>query len=458
MPANDQTKETRRSTLLSLRHLFLPLLLIALVISACQAEEDPTEETTATVNPTATVSPTATATPVAEQPAQATDREMRPDAPEYAMRGEFGVGYQAMTIAGNDGERTIEVSAWYPAVIPSGTDLNIGYDVDFKDTTWSPETAPVVYGKALAGAEADDSSGPYPLVVLSHSFTGSAAGYSSLAEHYASHGFIVLAPEHAEQFDETMGDLWTALIDRPADVTRTLDFAEELAASDGAFAGLIDMDSVAVVGHSYGGYTALAMAGAQYDLEAFNNRCADITEEDTEFFLCMALMPNEENMADRAGLDTMPEGLWPSFGDTRVKAIVPMAGDSYLFDQAGLSKITVPVMAMGGTNDFGTPYDWGAKPTFEHASSERKALVGLIGAEHMIFATPCERQPWMSEHPANAYFCFDPVWDTFRAQDLIHHLSTAFLLETLKGDEVAAGALAPEAVWFPGIEYSTTAQ
>jgi hypothetical protein len=90
--------------------------------------------------------------------------------------------------------------------------------------------------------------------------------------------------------------------------------------------------------------------------------------------------------------------------------------------------------------------------------SERKALVGLMGAEHMIFATPCASQPWMAEHPAYGYFCFDPVWDAQRAQDLIHHFSTAFLLDVLVDDVDAGAALAPEAVYFPGIEYETAAE
>jgi predicted dienelactone hydrolase len=152
----------------------------------------------------------------------------------------------------------------------------------------------------------------------------------------------------------------------------------------------------------------------------------------------------------------MPEGLWPAFGDPRVTAILPMAGDSYLFDQAGLAKITIPMMAMGGTADTSTPYDWGAKPAYDNASSAQKALVTFVGGEHMIFNTPCANQPWTSDHPAYGFFCLDPVWNKDRALDLIHHFSTAFLLDTLKGDKDAHAALLPEAVNFPGVEYATT--
>lgn len=434
-----------RSRMFALRHLLLSLTLVGLFVAACEADPMPTPEQEA---------PTPTPTTVQEQAPAALD-EMRPDAPPYAFRGEFGVGY-APRVADAGSEDTLEVGSWYPALVTPGVNEAVSYPVAFKDVTWAPETDPVVFGNASRNAAVDDSDAPYPLVVLSHSFSGSTAGYSALAEHYASHGFVVLAPEHQEQFDPTFADLWKSLIDRPRDVKQTLDYAEELTAPGGAMAGLIDMENVAVVGHSYGGYTALAMAGAQYDIEAYNARCDQVGENDAAAFLCMALVPNEANMAARAGLDPMPDGLWPSFGDPRVTAIIPMAGDSYLFDEAGLAKITIPVMAMGGTADFGTPYDWGAKPSYDHASSDQKSLVGLVGAEHMIFATPCEDQPWMVEHPMSAYFCFDPVWDVERAQNLIHHLSTAFLMDTLKDDDAASAALLPEAVRFPGIEYTTT--
>lgn len=134
-----------------------------------------------------------------------------------------------------------------------------------------------------------------------------------------------------------------------------------------------------------------------------------------------------------------------------------MAGDSYLFDKAGLAKITIPMLAMGGTADTGTPYEWGVKPAYDYVSSKRKTLVTFVGAEHTMFTTPCQNKPWMKEHPAYTIFCLDPVWDRARAMDLARHFSTAFLLAELKGDADAAKALAPDQVAFSGIEYTTTA-
>ena len=63
---------------------------------------------------------------------------------------------------------------------------------------------------------------------------------------------------------------------------------------------------------------------------------------------------------------------------------------------------------------------------------------------------------WIVDTPVYGWLCFDPVWDKKRVLDLIDHFSTAFLLDTLKGDKAAHAALLPDAVNFPGIEYATT--
>jgi predicted dienelactone hydrolase len=376
---------------------------------------------------------------------------LRPDAPEYGIRGPHWVGYRPIVIReGTDHQ--LDADLWYPALNPEGATEEITYEFTLKNPDLSSDVPSVVYGHALLDAPIDDTMGPYPLVVFSHGFSANPEWYSTLPEHYASHGFIVLAPEHVEQ---EWSEVAAASIDRPRDIKQTLDYAEEVTAPGGGLAGQIDMENVAVVGHSFGGYTALAMAGAQYDLDAFNKRFAELPPDDPNAWILMPLVGKEADMAERAGLDPVPEGLWPSFGDPRVTAIVPIAGDAFHFDQAGLSKITIPIMAIGGTADTGAPYDWGTKPSYDYASSARKVLVAFVGAEHMFVSTPCESMPWPTALPFSEVFCLDPVWDKQRALDLIHHFSTAFLLDTLKGDTGAHAALAPEAVSFPGIEYQS---
>ena len=226
-------------------------------------------------------------------------------------------------------------------------------------------------------------------------------------------------------------------------------------AAEGDLAGLIDMENVAVMGHSYGGYTTLAMAGAQMDFAAYKARCAATQIDDPAMYdsMCIPLAISEEALAERAGLDGVSDGLWPSFGDARVTAIIPMAGDSYMFGKAGLAKITIPMMAIGGTADSLTPYEWGSKPAYDYASSEKKALVTFDGAEHAFMMGFYENMPWLPNTPFDTFAGFDAVWGRARSLDLTDHFVTAFMLAELKGDAEAAAALAPEAVSFPGIEY-----
>ena len=109
-------------------------------------------------------------------------------------------------------------------------------------------------------------------------------------------------------------------------------------------------------------------------------------------------------------------------------------------------------MALGGTIDDSTPYEWGVRPTYDDISSQQKALATFNDANHYMFMNKCADAPWLAELGVY-WFCSDTVWDSDRAHDLINHFTTAFLLDKLKGDTDAHAALAPSAVSFPGIRY-----
>jgi predicted dienelactone hydrolase len=256
-------------------------------------------------------------------------------------------------------------------------------------------------------------------------------------------------------FDAEVHGLWRATIIRPQDILDVSAYLDTAVGQGGALAGLIDSELVAVIGHSYGGYTALASAGARIDTESFQAVCELAYESnDPNVFLCDEVLPHLADMAELAGLESIPEGLWPTWADPRVDAIVPLAGDALFFGQASLAEIVVPVMAIGGTLDSDSPYMWGTHPTYEYASSPAKARIALTDAEHMIFTGPCERQSlflsfFMGE------FCSDSSWDRNRAHDLVNHFTTAFLLAILKEDTVAAEMLRPDRVEFPGVEFAS---
>ena len=167
-------------------------------------------------------------------------------------------------------------------------------------------------GSASRDAPPDRTLGPRPLVLLSPGFAIGSGAYAWLAEHLASHGFVVIALEHREALDPD--GLWRATVDRPRDV------AAMLAALDASpperLAGLIDLASVAVIGHSYGGYTALGVPERGSTRPEFEAICdAAAVSGDPVTFLCDALRPHLADMAARAGVGSVPATLWPSSGE-----------------------------------------------------------------------------------------------------------------------------------------------
>jgi predicted dienelactone hydrolase len=286
--------------------------------------------------------------------------------------------------------------------------------------------------------------------MLSPGFAFGAATYGWLAEHLASHGFVVLAIEHVEELDPSA--LWRATVERPRDIVAALDHVDG-EVSSGAWSGLVDANRVAVVGHSYGGYTALAAAGAHLDSTRLRHICEGARSGDPIAFQCDALVPRINDMADAAGMDPAPAGLWPSWGDARVDAAIALAGDAVMFGEAGMGEVEVPVMAIGGTADVDSPYAWGTKLAYEAASSLRKVEVGLEGAEHMVFTGPCETRRRVLTIMTEP-FCSDPEWEKATAHDLVRHYATAFLLAELKDDRSAAAELAPDAVSFAGVRFA----
>ncbi len=370
----------------------------------------------------------------------------------YSRPGTFQVGLLTQQIAADP---PLELTIWYPAEKGSQPEkyLNYPYKIKMGDPIGMVTIAQYP-GISIPGASPDNSAAPYPLIILSPGFSISSTSYAWLAEHLASYGFVVISPDHNENLDPE-NQLWRSAITRPQDVRAVHTYVEQKLQVEGVLQGLIDINSVAVIGHSYGGYTALSAGGALIDTESFQATCQEVRgTEKPGAWLCDMLLPKMADMAELAGLDDVPDSLWPSWGDERVKAIVPIAGDAFFFGQPGLSKINVPVLAIGGTADVDSPYLWGTHPSFEYSSGPRKAEVALIDAEHMIFTGPCESIRWYLSFLSRE-FCSDANWDRSYAHEITKHFTTAFLLVELKADEEVLRILAPGVVAFDNIRYES---
>ncbi len=350
---------------------------------------------------------------------------------DHAARGEWTVGYTVIDAA-LDGS-TPQVKAWYPTASDAAEDAT--YSVTVKLPGFGDAPVPFLGAAVVDAAPAD---GAYPLVVLSHGFGMNPEWYHPLAEHLASHGYVVLGPEHMES--DWFTDVLAATVDRPLEVSVTIDMAEE-----GLLGGIIDTDDVAVVGHSYGGYTALAVGGARIHTEWYEAQCPAVEDPFVSAMFCGPFVDGKEQLAAELDLDEVPEGLWPSMADDRVDTVVAMAPDAFQFGEVGLAELDLPTLVMGGTGDTGAPWDWGAGLAYSAVSSETLGLVAFEGAEHFIQVTTCDHMPWSDGLPEEyaAMFCEDPAWDKDLALDLTNELVLAFLDHTLHGSTQATQALDP---------------
>lgn len=371
------------------------------------------------------------------------------DHPSLLEAGRHAVGIRTVP----SGEASLALTIWYPAETgDADSPIDYSYGINMFGRNGLLALARY-HGRATPAAKFDLTAGPYPTVIFSHGFAITASSYAWLAEHLASHGMVVVSPQHHESLDP--GALWRSTVERPADVLAVLTWLDAQVDEHDEFRGLIDNQAVAVVGHSYGGSTALAAAGARLDTAAFQATCDTAYQKDDPVtFLCDALLPRVDDMADLAGLDGVPSGMWPTVADPRVDAIVSIAGDAALFGRTGLGEVTVPVMAIGGTADVDSPFRWGTELTYEHAASTRKVEVGFEGGAHMLFAGECDSARRIMSL-VSLGFCSDVAWDRDVAHDLVKHYVTSFLEAELKQDRMASEELKLVGPPPPGVTYRT---
>ncbi|NJM30373.1 MAG: hypothetical protein HC855_09975 [Rhizobiales bacterium] len=128
---------------------------------------------------------------------------------------------------------------------------------------------PVFYGVAVH-EDAKAKAGRYPAILLSHGWGGNFRRMGWLSKGLAEKGAIVIAVNHP---NSTTGDLkktsamnhWT----RAQDLSLALDHVLK----DPAFAAHIDTSRIYATGFSYGGWTALSLAGLKGRAEGYGAYC-----------------------------------------------------------------------------------------------------------------------------------------------------------------------------------------
>jgi len=241
---------------------------------------------------------------------------------QLTARGPWHAGYHQRDVTYADpagAERTLRTAFFYPAADTDGSVPQFLTPLP-DDDLWEDAT----------GAD-----GAFPVFIWSHGHQGYAEASAFLMGHLASHGWLVVSPEHTNNTTWDGADRDTHIYyQRPADLTAALDAVD--AATD--LPVQPDLDTIIAGGHSFGGYTIHAWAGAPFDVDQLGADCAAGTGNNG---YCSEL--TDELEAIFAG----------DLSDPRVDAFVSTApGDMEFFGAHGLAQITRPLLYMTGSEDY----------------------------------------------------------------------------------------------------------
>ncbi len=325
--------------------------------------------------------------------------------------GPYAVGATTRTFVDDRGvELTMEL--WYPAVPAEGAEPS-----DYGNLS--------VVRAAFRDADVDVRGAPYPLVAFSHGFGGIRYQSTFLTEHLASHGFVVVAPDHPNNttfdLDEDLTD--AVALARPGDVSSAVDRVVALSEGTGRLEGIVGDGTFAMVGHSFGAWTSLAVGGGTVDLDATLAHCAEHDDPSCRF-LSLTDVPDAS--------DTVP--------DPRAATVVTLApGGAYTFGDGGLLSVPTP-MVIGGRLDGDLPYDEEIRPAYD-ALGEPKTLVTLARTGHWAFTDLCELVDFFDDCGGEDDGFMDP--DVVQART--NTLTTAHLRWTMLGSEADAAWLDADA-------------
>lgn len=191
--------------------------------------------------------------------------------------------------------------------------------------------------KVTAGLNAPIAAGQFALVIISHGSGGNRLGYLTIAQGLAEAGYIVMMPEHfGNNRDDNILEGKTRNLElRPRHISLCID---DIAGNELLGAAVL-ADQVAVIGHSMGGYTALAVAGGQ----VWNAAHKQV----------------------------------PVRVDTRVRGLVLMApATAWFTPDDALTNVTLPILVYQAEHDLFTPA--------EHVARVKDQVLDRIKVTHHI--------------------------------------------------------------------------
>ncbi|CAN1211377.1 alpha/beta hydrolase [Tumidithrix helvetica PCC 7403] len=219
-------------------------------------------------------------------------------------------------------------------------------------------------------------SAPAPVVILSHGLASNRQHFADLAKHFASYGFVAAVPQHpgsdSVQVENLLKGYKKEIFDVNEFVDRPLDIRFILDEMGRRYPDRVNLQQVAVMGHSFGGYTALMVAGARIDFEQLTKECAKGFNGTNASLLiqCEALkLPREAY----------------NFKDDRVKLVIVVNPiDSSILGASGLSQIEIPVAIFASSDDAVAPIVLEQVEPFTWLKNSERYLLLAKGVGHVF--------------------------------------------------------------------------
>lgn len=334
--------------------------------------------------------------------------------------GPYAVGRRTIQVDDKARKRKLDVEVWYPA--EAGT---TGKPARYM---FSPALPTLAFDSKVAidSPPIVTSPEPFPMVVYSHGSGGFRYIATWYTELLASHGFVVVAPDHTgntaiDDVAKTSVSPVQNQINRLGDVKAVIDdmLKRNTTAGD-PFDGSFDPEKIGISGHSFGGFTAIAA------VTGFTNELGTVAP------------------------------------DPRIKAVELMAPYSEPIDDATMAKLNVPTMVMTGTMDTSTPINPETERVATHATGRPFYRIDLTDAGHQSFSDVCFYQkllPTLKDVPQiltdtvdrqAKNGCIPEMLDITRAQTVANTFLVSFFETELAGTKGYEKVLTPDgAATFP---------
>lgn len=230
-----------------------------------------------------------------------------------------------------------------------------------------------------------NAKGARPVVIISHGLGSDSSNFRYLANHLASYGFAVVVPNHPGSDTNQLRSLINGsasqvaepdeFYQRPRDIQFVLDELQKRNQTE--FRGKLDLEQVGIFGQSFGGFTALALAGAEINKNALYQACNPKSVQDTWnvslLLQCRIIDPSQNQTSHN----------YKDLYDERIKAVIAVNPiTSSVFGKAGLSQIKVPVMIVASSDDTVAPALYEQILPFAWIGNPQKYLAVLLGGTH----------------------------------------------------------------------------